>query len=104
MSSPASPALAAARASRSSSRRKQADRFGDRFLYGVCLAVALVAIVVLLLIVYQVIDGARPAMSKYGLSFITDTEWQPNFNVFGAGVPLFGTIVSSFFALLLGAP
>ncbi|HUB99085.1 MAG TPA: phosphate ABC transporter permease subunit PstC [Solirubrobacterales bacterium] len=104
MSGSATPALAAARAGRSGSRRKKADRFGDRFLFGICLAAAVVAVVVLILIVYQVFDGARPAMSKYGLSFITDTEWQPNFKVFGAGVPLFGTVVSSFFALLLGAP
>ncbi|HEU4600130.1 MAG TPA: phosphate ABC transporter permease subunit PstC, partial [Solirubrobacterales bacterium] len=30
--------------------------------------------------------------------------WQPNFGEFGAGPLLFGTLVSSFFALLLGAP
>jgi phosphate transport system permease protein len=104
MSSPATPALATTRVARSGDRRKQADRFGDRVLFAICMAAALLAVVVLILIVYQVVDGARPAMSRYGLSFITDTEWQPNFKVFGAGVPLFGTIVSSFSALLLGAP
>jgi phosphate transport system permease protein len=104
MSSSATPALAPARSARSGSRRKKADRFGDRFLFGICLAAALLAVVVLLLIAYQVIDGARPAISAYGLGFVTETEWQPNFKVFGAGVPLFGTLVSSFFALLLGAP
>ncbi len=104
MSSSAPSALAAARATRSGDRRKQADRLGDRLLYAICLAAALLAVVVLLLIAYQVIDGARPAISKYGLGFIADTEWQPNFEVFGAGVPLFGTLVSSFFSLLLGAP
>ena len=104
MASPATPALADTRAARSGDRRKQADRFGDRLLFAICMAAALLAVVVLILIVYQVVDGARPAMSRYGLSFITDTEWQPNFKVFGAGVPLFGTIVSSFSALLLGAP
>jgi phosphate transport system permease protein len=104
MSSSARPALTAMRASRSGDRRKKADRLGDRLLFGVCLAAAVLSVVVLLLIVYQVFDGARPAMSKYGLGFITATEWQPNFEVFGAGVPLFGTLVSSFFSLLLGAP
>ncbi len=104
MSSSANPALAAARATRSADRRKKADRLGDRLLYAICLGAALLAVLVLLLIVYQVFDGARPAMSKYGLGFITATEWQPNFEVFGAGVPLFGTLVSSFFSLLLGAP
>lgn len=104
MSGSATSALAATRAVRSGSRRRKADRFGDRLLYGVCLAAALVAVAVLVLIAYQVVDGARPAIAEFGLGFVTETEWQPNFKVFGAGVPLFGTLVSSFFALLLGAP
>jgi phosphate transport system permease protein len=104
MSSSATPALTATRAPRSGDRRKQADRLGDRLLYGVCLAAAVLSVLVLLLIAYQVVDGARPAISKYGLGFLTATEWQPNFEVFGAGVPLFGTLVSSFFSLLLAVP
>jgi phosphate transport system permease protein len=100
------PVLDAARAarSRSAKRRKQLDRFGDGALYGVCLAAALLAIVTIVLIVYQVVNGAIPAISKFGLGFLTDTTWQPNFGEFGAGSLIFGTFVSSFFALLLGAP
>lgn len=104
MSSSATPALAAARADRSGSRRKQADRLGDRLLFGICLAAALVAILLLLLIAYQVIQGAQPAISKFGLGFLTETEWQPNFEVFGAELLIIGTLISSFFALLIGAP
>ena len=59
---------------------------------------------VLLLIGYQIVHGASPAISKFGLGFLVHTTWQPNFNVFGAGSLLFGTVVSSFVALVLGAP
>jgi phosphate transport system permease protein len=52
----------------------------------------------------MIVHGAGPAISKFGLGFVTSTEWQPTFGVFGAGTVLFGTLVSSFFALLLGAP
>ncbi|MDX6626220.1 MAG: phosphate transport system permease protein [Solirubrobacterales bacterium] len=86
------------------SRRKQADRIGDQLLYLVCLAASLLAGLIIVLVAYQIVHGASPAISKYGLGFITDSEWQPNFGVFGAGSLLFGTVVSSFFALLLGAP
>ncbi len=85
-------------------RRKQADRIGDGLLYGVCLLAALLAIVVILLIGYEVVNGAGPAISKFGLGFVFNTTWQPNFGVFGAGPLLFGTVVSSFMALMLGAP
>jgi len=84
--------------------RKRADLIGDRLLFGICLAAALVAGAVIVLVGYQIVAGASPAISKFGLGFVTDTEWQPNFGVFGAGVLLFGTAVTSAFALLLGAP
>jgi phosphate transport system permease protein len=80
------------------------DRYGDTALRGICVAAALLAVVVLVAIGYQVVDGASPAISKFGLGFVFSTEWQPNFTVFGAGSVLYGTLVSSFFALLIGAP
>jgi phosphate transport system permease protein len=99
-----STALPRPRAVRSASRRKQADRVADRILYCVCLLAALLAGVVIVLIAYQVIHGASPAISKFGLGFLVNTTWQPNFGEFGAGSLVFGTAVSSFAALLLGAP
>jgi phosphate transport system permease protein len=90
--------------SRSRDRRKRADRFGDRSLFGICLLAALLGAAVIVLVGYQVINGSSLALSKFGLGFVTDTEWQPNFNVFGAAVPLYGTAVTSAFALLVGAP
>jgi phosphate transport system permease protein len=87
-------------------RRRTFDRFGDGLLFGVCALAALLAIVLLVLVGYEIFHGASPSISKFGTSFIFDTNWQPNppFEDFGAGTLLFGTLVSSFFALFLGAP
>jgi phosphate transport system permease protein len=107
MSTPASPsALGGSQSARdrSAKRRKRADRIGDGALYGVCLIAALLSVAVIVLISYQVVHGAGPAISKFGLGFLTSTTWQPNFGEFGAGSLIFGTAVSSFAALLLGAP
>ncbi len=84
--------------------RKRLDRFGDRALLAVCGAAALLGAATIVAIAYQVIHGAQPAISQFGISFLWETTWQPNFGEFGAGSLLFGTAVSSFFALLLGAP
>jgi phosphate transport system permease protein len=84
--------------------RKRADRIGDGVLYAVCLLAALLAVAVIALIGYEVVSGAGPAISKFGLGFLVGADWQPNFGVFGAGSLLYGTLISSFFALLLGAP
>ncbi len=105
MSSTATPAaVRRPRAVRSGAWRKKADRFGDGLLYAVCLAAALLGAVTIVAIAYQVVHGAAPAFSKFGLGFVLSPDWQPNFGEFGAGPLLFGTLVSSFFALLLGAP
>src|SRR5882757_5791131 len=105
MSSTATPpALQNTRAPRAGARRKKADRIGDRVLYGICLSAALIAVAVMVLVAYQVVHGAAPAISKFGLGFLVHTTWQPNFGEFGAGSLLFGTLVTSFLALALGAP
>jgi phosphate transport system permease protein len=92
------------RPSRPGARRKQVDRLLDGVLFGVCAFAALLSTVVILVIAYQVVKGASPAISKFGLGFLSETTWQPNFGVFGAGSLLFGTVVSSFVALAIGAP
>jgi phosphate transport system permease protein len=84
--------------------RRRLDRFGDRVLFGVCLAAAIVAGATIVLVGYQIVNGAQPAISKFGFAFVYETTWQPNFGEFGAGVLLYGTAVTSAFALLLGAP
>ncbi|HET9676658.1 MAG TPA: phosphate ABC transporter permease subunit PstC [Solirubrobacterales bacterium] len=105
MSATASAAArVAGRGARVSSLRKRADQLGDRVLFGICLLAALTAGGLIVLVGYQIVHGASPAISKYGFSFVYETVWQPNFGVFGAGSLLFGTAVTSAFALLLGAP
>ncbi|HSR93463.1 MAG TPA: hypothetical protein VLK56_01240, partial [Solirubrobacterales bacterium] len=93
-----------ARSVRSANRLRRIDRIGDGVLYGVCAFAALLGVVTLFLVGYQIVHGAAPSISKFGLGFLVHTTWQPNFNVYGAGSVIFGTVISSFVALLLGAP
>jgi phosphate transport system permease protein len=78
------------------------DRIGDGILYGLCALAALLGVVLLLLVGFQVVHGASPAISKFGFGFLMHTTWQPNFGVYGAGTVLFGTLVSSLVALAIG--
>ncbi|HJX47785.1 MAG TPA: phosphate ABC transporter permease subunit PstC [Gaiellaceae bacterium] len=81
-------------------------RFGDLSLQVVAGAAALATTVLVGLIVWKVIDGARPALSKYGLGFVGRIAWNPvlGHELYGAGSFLFGTAVTSLLALLLAAP
>jgi phosphate transport system permease protein len=77
---------------------------GDRVLFGLCAVAALVALLVIAEVIDQVVSGASPAISRYGLAFVWHSEWKPNLYVFGAGEMLFTTVVISFMALALATP
>ncbi len=52
----------------------------------------------------QLIGAAMPAMQRFGLSFLWMTRWDPVHNVFGALPFAYGTLASSFVALVLAVP
>lgn len=66
--------LKPARSARQSPARRRADRFGDVALFLVCAAAAVLAALVIVLIAKEVFEGAQPAISKFGLSFVTHSE------------------------------
>jgi phosphate transport system permease protein len=77
---------------------------GDLALRGISGAAALTILVVLALIAYKVIDESSAAISTFGLGFLTSNEWNAVTNHFGARDLIWGTAVTSFFALLLAVP
>jgi len=78
---------------------------GDAILYAVTLAAALTGVVLLALITREVLVEAWPAMQKFGFHFLTTEAWGDKGNtVFGAKSFIFGTLVTSFGALLLATP
>jgi phosphate transport system permease protein len=79
-------------------------QFGDLLLQGVAGLAALAATVLVLLIAYKVVDGARPAIGQFGAGFVTHVGWDPVKKVFGAGSFLYGTALTSLLALLLATP
>jgi phosphate transport system permease protein len=48
--------------------------------------------------------GGLPSFRAFGPGFLWSTEWDPVKSVFGAGVPVFGTLVTSVLALVLAVP
>jgi phosphate transport system permease protein len=85
------------------SRRKR-DRFGDTALRWVTAAATLGAVGLIGLIIYKVVDGARPAMSEFGISFVWHHTWDAVSNQFGALDFIFGTLYTTAWALLIGGP
>jgi phosphate transport system permease protein len=85
-------------------RRNLTDRVGDPVLRGLSGLAAGVAVVVIAALVYEVFKEAGPAISKFGIAFVFTDEWNPVTNQYGAAAFLYGTVVTSFIALLFAAP
>ena len=81
-------------------------RFGDVALQVIAGAAAAGATLLVALITWKVIDGARPAIAKEGIRFVTRIAWNPvvGREIFGAASFLFGTAITSLLALLIAAP
>ena len=81
-------------------------RLGDLLLQGTAGIAALGALVLVGLIVWKVIEGARLSISKFGIGFVRHVVWNPVLGrlSFGAGSFLFGTAVTSIGALLIATP
>ncbi len=85
-------------------RRNRTDRIGDPLLRGLSGLAAAVAVLVILGILYEVFHEAWPAISKFGIGFVTTNDWNPVTQRFGGAPFLYGTVVTSAIALLFATP
>ena len=77
--------------------------FDHVYRFMITAAAGLVFLVVAL-IVYEIFRGAQTSMHSIGWSFLLRTDWDPVTNRFGALPYVYGTLVSSFLALLIAVP
>jgi len=55
-------------------------------------------------IIGSLVMGAAPAIREFGLAFLWTSEWDPVQEKFGGLVMIYGTVMSSFIALLIAVP
>jgi phosphate transport system permease protein len=55
-------------------------------------------------IIVSLVIGAFPAIEKYGLSFLWRSEWDPVNDEYGGLVMIYGTLMTSFIALVIAVP
>jgi len=87
-----------------SARMAPPSRFGDKAFEWLTLGMALVVILMIFLIGWQLTRGSSLAIQKFGLRFLTTSTWDPVAEEFGALPFIYGTLVSSLIALLIAVP
>ena len=76
----------------------------DRIYRRILTALALVLPALILMILGVLFVSALPAVKRFGPSFVWTSTWDPVAEVYGAAPMIFGTLASSFLALLIAVP
>ena len=82
----------------------QTGTTGDKIFQSVMLAAAVTILIVVAAMVALMFFNALPSIQRFGIGFLTGTEWNPSKGVFGALPFIYGTIVSSLIALVIAVP
>jgi phosphate transport system permease protein len=84
--------------------RKRQLPWADAAFSFVAHAAAWITLALLVAIIASLVVGAWPSISEYGLSFLWRSEWDPVENRYGGLVMIYGTLATSFIALLIAVP
>jgi phosphate transport system permease protein len=76
----------------------------DRVFAAGVAALALLVPLTLVAITLLILIDSWPALTTFGVSYLTTTEWDPVKLIFGAAAYVYGTLVTTIIAVLLAAP
>ncbi len=78
--------------------------WADRLFALAAHGAAWLTLALLMGILLSLVAGAAPAIREYGLSFLWRSEWDPVQDHYGGLVMIYGTLMTSFIALLIAVP
>jgi len=76
----------------------------ERVFRSATLAAAILVLLILGGVVVSLLHGSWPALSHFGLSFVTREVWNPVTDKFGALAAIYGTVVTSLIAMAIAVP
>ena len=79
-------------------------RLGDLVFRHLTRAAAVGVLLLLSGVIISLIDGSLPAFRTFGFGFLTSQRWNPVTDTFGALPAIYGTIITSFIAMLIAVP
>ena len=84
--------------------KARASAPGDLLFRFLTFFFALLVLLILGGVIVALVDGAVPALRRFGIAFLYTDVWNPVTEKFGALAPIFGTLVTSAIAMLVGIP
>jgi len=80
------------------------NNFGDFIFERLTWFFALSVFLLVILMGYEMYEGSKLSIQKFGLDFLVNSEWDPVQEIYGALPIIYGTIVSSLLALVIALP
>lgn len=80
------------------------DKIIDKIFTHSTKIIAFLVFVLLMAIFYTLYKSAHPAIVEYGFSFLFSSEWAPNRLLFGGFPAIYGTLISTFIAMVFAIP
>ncbi len=80
------------------------NNFGDFIFERLTWLFALSVFLLVILMGYEMYEGSKISIQKFGLDFLVNSEWDPVQEIYGALPIIYGTIVSSLLALIIALP
>ena len=96
------PGIATGDASRARALRR--FNVGDRTFKTLTQVSAITVLAILAGVMISLVRGSLPAWQAFGLDFFTTQSWNPVTEKFGALPAIYGTLLTSFIAMLIGVP
>ena len=84
--------------------QRRSSSVGDLIFASVAKAAGILVLVILSAIIVSLFIGGLPAFRAYGPNFLVNTDWDPVQQIFGAAVPIYGTLITAVLAIVMAVP
>jgi phosphate transport system permease protein len=76
----------------------------DKFFFYLTRTIALGILLIVAWIFVELFNNSLDSIQAFGFDFITEDKWAPNLEKFGALPAIYGSVISTFLAMLLAIP
>jgi phosphate transport system permease protein len=79
-------------------------RLSDALFRHLTRGAAVLVLAILSGVIFSLVSGSVPAVREFGFNFLIEQQWNPVTEKFGAAAAIYGTLVTSFVAMLFAVP
>lgn len=77
---------------------------GDKVFAALATGSGVLVLMLLGAIIVELFLGGLPSFRAFGIGFLWNADWDPSNEIFGAAVPIYGTLLTSVLALIFAVP